>query len=308
MTNELYSACRLCPFECGVDRSVSKGRCGQSAEMRVALAYPHLWEEPCLSGQGIEEPIKGSGAVFFVGCSLGCVYCQNRKISGKNSDAGELITEEELADEFLRLQSLGVHNINLVTAAHFTPSVIKSLEIARAKGLTLPVVYNSSGYESENTIDMLSGYVDVYMPDFKYFSSRMSSLYSGAPDYPEVCRKAIKRMVRQRREPQFDENGFMLSGVIVRHLVLPGSDADSRKIISALYEDFGDSGIVLSLMNQYTPMPDMPYPELNERVSESAYLRVVEKAQDLGFKYIYTQSGESASESFIPEFAGSTRR
>lgn len=302
MTNDLYSACRLCPFECGVDRRKAVGRCGQGAEMRVALAYPHLWEEPCLSGQGLEEPIKGSGTVFFVGCSLGCVYCQNAKISRKSSTVGEVFTHERLADEFLRLQSLGVHNVNLVTAAHFVPSVVKSIEIARKHGLTLPIVYNSSGYESEETLSILDGYIDIYMPDFKYFSERLASLYSGAPNYPSVCRKAVKAMYRQCGEPKFDEKGFMLSGVIVRHLVLPGSDADSRKILSVLHEDFGGTGIVLSLMNQYTPMPDMPYPELSERLPESAYLRVLERAEKLGFKYLYTQSGEAAEESFIPDF------
>ncbi len=302
MTNDAYSACRLCPFECGIDRRVSVGRCGQGAGMRVALAYPHLWEEPCLSGQGLEEPIKGSGTVFFVGCSLGCVYCQNAKISRKSSAVGELLTAERLADELLRLQSLGVHNINLVTAAHFVPEIIKSIEIARRLGLKLPIVYNSSGYESEKTLDMLNGYIDIYMPDFKYFSERLSALYSGASNYPMICRKAINTMFKQRGEPRFDENGFMLSGVIVRHLVLPGSDADSRRVLSLLHEDFGDAGIVLSLMNQYTPMPDMPYPELNERLPKSAYLRVLTHAEKMGFKYLYTQSGEAAQESFIPEF------
>ncbi len=302
MINDLYSKCRLCPFECGVDRRRTVGRCGQGAEMRVALAYPHLWEEPCLSGQGLEEPIKGSGTVFFVGCSLGCVYCQNARISRKSSTAGEVFTDERLADEFLRLQSLGVHNVNLVTAAHFAPSVVKSIEIARKHGLTLPIVYNSSGYESEETLSILDGYIDIYMPDFKYFSEGLASLYSGAPNYPSVCRRAINTMYGQCGEPRFDEKGFMLSGVIVRHLILPGSDADSRKILSVLHEDFGETGVVLSLMNQYTPMPDMPYPELSERLPEGAYLRVLERAEKLGFKYLYTQSGEAASESFIPDF------
>ena len=270
--------------------------------MRIALAYPHLWEEPCLSGQGLEDPIKGSGTVFFVGCSLGCVYCQNARISRKSSTLGELYSTERLAEELLRLQSLGVHNVNLVTATHFVPSVIKSIEAARKNGLTLPIVYNSSGYESSDTLDMLSGYVDIYMPDFKYFSEKLSALYSGAPDYPSVCRAAIKRMHKQVGEPKFGKDGMMLSGVIVRHLVLPGSDADSRRILDLIYEDFGESGIVLSLMNQYTPMPDMPFPELTERLPESAYIRVLEKAERLGFKYVYTQSGEAARESFIPDF------
>ena len=302
MSTEQYKNCRLCPFECGVDRRTEKGRCGQGDKMRVALAYPHLWEEPCLSGQGTEEPVKGSGTVFFVGCSLGCVYCQNAKISRRSSQLGRVMTANELCDEFLRLETLGVHNVNLVTAAHFVPEIIEAIEIARGLGFKLPIVYNSSGYENEKTLDMLNGYIDIYMPDFKYFSEKLSALYSGAPDYPRVCKKAIKRMWEQVGEPKFDENGFMLSGVIVRHLILPGADADSRRIVSSLHEDFGDSGIVLSLMNQYTPMPDMPFPELTEKLPESAYLRVINKAEKLGFKYLYTQSGEAASESFIPDF------
>ncbi len=302
MTDELYKSCRLCPFECGIDRTVSKGRCGQSAEVKVALAYPHLWEEPTLSGQGIENDVKGSGTVFFVGCNLHCVFCQNAEISGKNADVGSIFTAGSLADEFIRLESIGGHNINLVTATHYVPTVIKAIEKARKTGLKLPIIYNSSGYESEKTVKMLNGYIDIYMPDFKYFSKRLASLYSHVPDYRNICRKAIKAMYEQRGDPKFDEKGFMISGVIVRHLVLPGSDMDSRKIISILYEDFGDDGIVLSIMNQYTPMPGMPYPELTEKLPESAYLRVVSHADKLGFRYLYTQSGETASESFIPKF------
>lgn len=268
----------------------------------MALAYPHLWEEPCLSGQGLEDPVKGSGTVFFTGCSLGCVFCQNAKISRKGSNAGRIVSERALADEFLRLEALGVHNINLVTAAHFAPTVIKAIETARVLGLKLPFVYNSSGYESEKTLEMLNGYIDIYMPDLKYFSERLARLYSNAPGYRDVCLNAIKIMYKQCGEPHFDENGYMLSGVIVRHLVLPGSDADSRKVISLLHESFGEDGVALSVMSQYTPMPDMPYPELTERLPKSAYLRVVSHAQGLGFKYLYTQEGEAASESFIPGF------
>ncbi len=305
MTDDLYAECRLCPFECGVDRRSAAGRCGQGAEARVALAYPHLWEEPCLSGQGIEEPVKGSGTVFFTGCSLGCVFCQNARISKRGASAGKILTYSELADEFLRLEALGVHNINLVTAAHFAPTVIKAVERARLLGLKLPIVYNSSGYESEKTLELLNGYINVYMPDFKYFSERLALLYSNAPGYRDICLNAIKIMYQQCGKPRFDEKGFMLSGVIVRHLVMPGSDADSRKVISLLHENFGEDGVALSVMNQYTPMPNMPYPELTERLPKSAYLRVVSHAEGLGFKYLYTQDGESASESFIPEFSES---
>ena len=300
---DLYQGCRLCPFECGSDRAnVSLGRCGCDNKMRVARIAPHYWEEPCLSGQGIEADVKGSGTVFFVGCSLGCVFCQNRKISERGSALGKIYTESELADEFLKLEALGVHNINLVTASHFAPSVAKAISIARAHGLTVPTVYNCSGYEKVETLKMLDGLIDIYMPDFKFFSSLLSSHYAKAPNYKDVCEKAIREMQRQTGKPVFDEKGFMTKGTIVRHLVLPGSDSDSRKIVLLLHEAFDSDGIALSVMSQYTPSDDLTFHELTEKLSPAAYLRVVEHAQRLGFKYLYTQSGESADESFIPEF------
>ncbi len=306
---DFYLSCTLCPFECGADRTHGKtGRCGMDSNMRVARIAPHYFEEPCLSGQGLEEPIKGSGTVFFVGCSLGCVFCQNSKISGKCTSIGAIYDEKSLANEFLRLQELGVHNINLVTASHFAPSVVKSIEIARAQGLSIPIVYNCSGYEKLKMLEMLNGYIDIYMPDFKFFSSALSRDYARCENYREIANEAIKEMQRQTGKPVFDEQGFMQSGTLVRHLVLPGSDADSQKIISLLHENFGADGIALSVMSQYTPPKgDVPFPELTEKLPFAAYLRAVDKAQRLGFKYLYTQDGESADESFIPDFAGSPR-
>lgn len=298
-----YSACRLCPFECGVDRVNGKlGRCRSSAEMRIARIAPHYWEEPCLSGQGIEDEIKGSGTVFFTGCALRCVYCQNQKISRPSGEIGQIYTPEQLADEFLRLQDMGVHNINLVTASHFIPSVIKTLDISKTRGLNLPIVFNCGGYESVSSLKMLDGYVDIYLPDFKYYSYKNAENYSSAPNYREICLEAIKEMQRQTGRPIFSENGFMLKGTIIRHLILPGSDLDSRRIISLIHENFGGDGVGLSLMSQYTPVCETPYPELSETLPSSAYLRVVEHAQKLGFELLYTQDGGSASESFIPEF------
>lgn len=270
--------------------------------MRIARIAPHYWEEPCLSGQGKEDPIKGSGTVFFVGCSLRCIFCQNSKISRGGDDIGKVYSAEELADKLLRLEESGVHNINLVTATHYAPSVVRAVELARGLGLTLPIVYNCSGYEAPETLDMLNGIIDIYMPDLKYLSSRLSELYSKAPDYPEVCKTAVRIMQSQTGRPVFDENGFMTRGTLVRHLVLPGSDLDSRRIVSYLHETYGSDGIALSLMSQYTPVRELPFPELNEKLPKSAYLRVVGHAQALGFKYLYTQDGESADESFIPEF------
>ena len=300
---DLYKSCKLCPFECGADRTDGKlGRCASTEKMHVARIAPHYWEEPCLSGQGIEDPVKGSGTVFFVGCSLGCIFCQNRKISDNHSNLGIILNEYELADEFIHLEQLGVHNINLVTASHFTPSVAKAITIAKSKGLTVPTVYNCSGYEKTETLKMLEGLIDVYMPDFKFCSSLLSSQYARCENYREVTEKAVQEMQRQTGSPVFDEKGFMKRGTLVRHLVLPGSDADSRKIISLLHSKYGSDGIALSVMSQYTPTSDLPYPELTEKLSPAAYLRVVEHAQKLGFEYLYTQSGESADESFIPEF------
>ena len=298
-----YKSCRLCPFECAIDRTVGKtGRCGMSDKMRIARIAPHYWEEPCLSGQGIEIPVKGSGTVFFVGCSLGCVFCQNSKISEKGSTLGEFYDENRLADELLRLQDCGVHNINFVTASHFSPSIVKTIEIARRQGLTIPTVYNCSGYESLFALKLLDGYIDIYMPDFKFFSSTLSRDYARCENYREVTFEAIKEMQRQTGAPIFDENGFIKSGTLVRHLILPGSDGDSRKIVELLHGEFAQDGIALSLMSQYTPKENLPLVELTEKLPKAAYLRVVEYAQRLGFTYLYTQSGDSADESFIPEF------
>lgn len=274
--------------------------------MRVARIAPHYWEEPFLSGQGIEESVQGSGTVFFCGCNLGCVYCQNYKISRGKKDVTELgrdYTPSELADEFLRLEQMGVHNINLVTAAHFLPSVAETVSLARARGLRIPTVYNSSGYESAESLKLLDGLIDVYLPDVKYFSKKYASDYSFAPNYPDVARAMVDEAYRQRGKPIFDENGFMISGVAVRHLILPGCDGDSVKIINWLRDTFGEDGVCLSLMNQYTPVVETEFPELSERLPKKAYLRVIKRAQQLGFKYLFTQADGTALESFIPDFS-----
>ena len=297
MAENPYKRCTLCPISCGTDRTVGNtGRCGSGDKMKIARIAPHMWEEPCISGQ------KGSGTVFFTGCSLHCVYCQNSKISSRNTSLGTEYTEKQLAEAMLCLQERGVHNINLVTASHFLPSVIKTLKIAKKQGLKIPVVYNCSGYETPQAVSSLSGLIDIFMPDIKYFSSRLSLLYSGVQDYPEIAFNAIKLMRSISGSPVF-ENGLMLSGTLVRHLILPGSDADSRKIITRLFSEYGKDDIALSLMSQYTPMPNVKFPELTERLPKNAYLRTVAHAQKLGFSYLYTQNGDSAKESFIPEFS-----
>ena len=267
------------------------------SKMTVARAALHFWEEPCISGD------RGSGAVFFSGCSLGCVYCQNRTIARMQS--GREITEERLAEIFLELQDQGAANINLVTACHYVPQVKRSLDIAKSRGLTLPVVYNSGGYEKKETLKMLEGYVDVYLPDYKYHDMDLAGKFSRASGYPEAAQDAIREMVRQTGECRFDESGYIQRGTIVRHLILPGHTRNSIDALTWLYRTFGDA-IYISIMNQFTPVQSIPeYPELNRRVTPREYRKVVDYALNLGIKNGFTQEGTAAAESFIPEFDGS---
>lgn len=300
---KLQAECVLCPRKCMVDRSVLRGVCGQSEQLRVARVSLHMWEEPCISG------VHGSGTVFFSGCSLGCVYCQNYEISARN--VGKNITVEELSGHFLSLEEQGANNINLVTAAHFVPQVIQALERAVSQGLTIPVVYNSSGYESVDTLKMLEGHVSVYLPDFKYMDEALARRYSKAADYPAVAQKALSEMVRQcpdivfQQEKGVDgESPIMTRGVIVRHLVLPGCVEDSKKVIRYLARTYGER-IFVSIMNQYTPLPHVAeYPELKRKVTQEEYDEVVDYAIGLGVENGFIQEGDVAEESFIPAFSG----
>jgi len=289
--------CTLCPRECHVDRtSGKKGYCKVTDELAVARAALHMWEEPCISGE------EGSGTVFFSGCSLGCVYCQNHNIS--KGLAGKIITIERLAEIFLELQAKGANNINLVTPSHYVPHIIEALNISREKGLNIPIVYNCSGYEKVETLRLLEGYVDIYLPDFKYMSEEPAKKYSNCMDYFIVAAKALDEMVRQVKEAVFDERGIMQKGVIVRHLVLPGYLEDSKRIIKYLYENYGDK-IYISIMNQYTPViKNKIYPELNRKITEEEYEELVDYAIEIGVENGFIQEGETASESFIPEFNG----
>lgn len=291
----ILSSCTLCPRECGADRQRGqRGRCRADARVRVARAALHMWEEPCISGQ------EGSGAVFFSGCSLGCIYCQNREISGGESGAD--ISVGRLADIFLELEAQGANNINLVTAGHYVPQVISALEKAKSAGLGIPVVYNSSGYEKAETLKLLEGLVDVYLPDFKYMDPALAGQYSGAPDYPAVAREAIQEMVRQRPQPQFDERGIMTAGVIVRHLLLPGHVKEAKRILAYLHQEYGER-IYISMMNQYTPGPAVAGdPLLRRRVTKREYERLLDFAQETGLAQGFYQEGETAKESFIPAF------
>ena len=290
--------CDLCPRKCLVDRKKGeKGICGQTENLKVARAALHFWEEPCISGDA------GSGAVFFSGCPLHCVFCQNENIA--NGTVGKEISLERLVDIFLELQEKRANNINLVTPGHFVPQIVKALDQARKEGLTLPVVYNTSSYETVDTIKMLEGYVDIYLPDFKYMSPVLSKKYSHAPDYAEVAKAAIAEMVRQTGKAVFvngDEDNLILSGTIVRHLTLPGCMADSMQILKYLHDTYGDM-IYISIMNQFTPLSNLEkYPELNRRITDEEYETLVDYAIEIGIENGFIQEGNTAEESFIPAF------
>ncbi|MCD7750729.1 MAG: radical SAM protein [Lachnospiraceae bacterium] len=325
--------CTLCPRNCKADRTVgNSGFCGVPAEIYAARASLHMWEEPCLSGA------NGSGTVFFTGCNLKCVYCQNHSIAlgtspsfAENNAAnpsadtcdhstatpsahtdrltdcttaikGQKLSAAELSQVFLRLQAAGAHNINLVTPSHYVPQIREALLIARADGLTLPIVYNSSGYDLPETLRLLDGLVDIYMPDFKYLSPELASRYSHASDYPQVAKAALKEMFRQVGRPVWD-GPLLTRGVLVRYLLLPGCLKDGKAVLEYLYTTYGDD-IIISIMNQYTPQPAQltDYPELNRRVTTYEYNSLVNYALSLGIENAYIQEGKTAEESFIPDF------
>lgn len=289
--------CLRCPRQCGVDRSVQYGFCGESEEIRIARAAPHMWEEPPISGQ------NGSGTIFFSGCNLRCIYCQNHEIAV--SHLGYPVSADQLLRIFFDLQAQGVHNINLVTAGHFVKELLPVLRKAKGAGLQIPILWNSSGYESAETIRMLEGLIDIYLPDFKYINPKTATEYSNAPDYPEIAKLSLAEMVRQTGAPQIDkETGLMTRGVQVRHLVLPGHAQESRQILWYLCQTYGN-GIGYSIMNQYTPMPQMKdHPLLSRRVTAQEYENVIRYAKQIGIENAFTQEGEAACESFIPEFSG----
>lgn len=279
------------------------GRCGQTEELVVARAALHMWEEPCISGK------EGSGAVFFVGCPLGCVFCQNREIARgraeRDEQPGKSITVDRLAEIFLELQGQKTNNINLVTPTHYVPQIVEAVREARKKGLHIPIVYNTGSIETPETVHMLEDTVDIFLPDLKFCGRNIAGRYAHLPAYFDIATKAIGEMVRMRGEAAFDERGMMTRGVIVRHMVLPGHTKDSKEILRYLWENFGDS-IYVSIMNQYTPMPgiEREFPELGRRVTRREYDRVVDYALELGFSNAFVQEGPTAEESFIPAFDG----
>ncbi len=283
--------CTLCPRNCGVERTAESGAgvCRMGTQPKIARAALHMWEEPCISGT------RGSGAVFFSGCGLRCVFCQNEAISQQGE--GKIVTPARLAEIFRELEAQGAHNINLVTAAHFVPAVLEALSLYRPN---IPIVYNSSGYESIETLRMISGVVDIYLPDYKYIDPNMAAMLSGARDYPEVAFAAIAEMIRQTGAPVYDENGMMQRGTLIRHLVLPGLTGDSMKILTRIRDEF--PGIPVSLMGQYTPCGRaLSMPGMDRKIKKKEYARVLAHMEAIGLDG-YRQELGSADGAFIPSF------
>lgn len=288
--------CELCPRRCGVDRTKSVGFCGADDKVRIALVSLHPWEEPCLTGT------KGAGTVFFSFCNLRCCFCQNHEISHEGK--GKEVSVERLAEIFLEQQERGAATLDLVTPTHYVVQIIEALDIARLRGFHLPVVYNSSGYETEEVIEALRGYVDVFLPDLKYKWEASGREYSLAPNYFEYASKAIQKMVEITGPIQFDANGQMRRGVLVRHLILPNHRHESMELLDWLHETFGDA-IQVSIMNQYTPMyRAAEHKGMNRKLTTFEYQSVVAHALDIGMENAYVQEGETASEKFVPHFDG----
>lgn len=290
-----YENCLLCPRKCGINRRTGQtGVCGVSSEIMVARAALHYWEEPCISGK------RGSGAVFFSGCSLHCVFCQNREIS--DGKEGKVISKERLSDIFIELAGKGANNINLVTPGQYIPDIVWAVNDAKSRGMKLPIIYNTSGYENVTELKLLEGIVDVYLPDFKYMDSTLSAMYSRAKDYPSVAKQALSEMVRQQPEVVIDDaTGLIQKGVIVRQLLLPGHVNDAKAVLKYLYDTYRDH-VYISMMSQFTPIALKDYPEINRTVTKREYERLVNYALEIGITNAFIQEGDVAKDSFIPAF------
>lgn len=286
--------CNLCPRKCNIDRGERVGVCGVPEQIMVCRAAPHYGEEPCISGT------RGSGTVFFAGCNLHCVFCQNRAIS--QGISGDAVSVAQLRDIFLRLRDSGVHNINLVTPSHYTTAIAEALS---GLELGIPVVWNSSGYESAESLRRMEGLVQVYMPDFKYACPEAAARYSGAPDYPERALETVCEMYRQAGPFRLDEDGILQRGLLIRHLILPGAAENTLRVIDAVEDHLPAKHIMFSLMSQYTPMPGTErFPELQRRVSWEEYERCASYLEFSDIEFGYFQSPESATEEMIPAFDG----
>lgn len=292
---ELQDRCELCPRRCLADRKNGKiGFCGGGREVKIARAALHFWEEPCISGE------SGSGTVFFSGCTMRCVFCQNREIS--RGEAGKTVSIERLAEIFLELQAKNANNINLVTPMHYAPQITAALDSARKKGLHLPIVWNTGGWELRESVGAVRDYADIWLTDFKYADNSLAEKFSSAKNYYEFALESLYQMVGQTGEAVFDDNGIMKKGVIVRHLMLPGHLDDTKNILRLLHENFGDR-IWISIMNQYTPLcSDERYPELSRTVSDEEYDEAIDFALSLGIENAFVQEGGTVGESFIPPF------
>ncbi|WP_306791778.1 radical SAM protein [Agathobacter rectalis] len=290
-----YENCLLCPRKCGTNRRTGQtGVCGVSSEIKVARAALHYWEEPCISGK------RGSGAVFFSGCSLHCVFCQNREIS--DGKEGKVISKERLSDIFMELADKGANNINLVTPGQYIPDIVWAVNDAKSRGMKLPIIYNTSGYENVTELKLLEGIVDVYLPDFKYMDSTLSAMYSRAKDYPSVAKQALSEMVRQQPDVVIDDaTGLIQKGVIVRQLLLPGHVNDAKAVLKYLYDTYHDH-VYISMMSQFTPIALKDYPEINRTVTRREYERLVDYALEIGITNAFIQEGDVAKDSFIPAF------
>ncbi len=289
-----YDCCTLCPRMCRVDRTKTVGYCKATDKVMAARAALHKWEEPCISGT------RGSGAVFFSNCTLKCIFCQNYRIS--HEGFGKEISAERLADIFLELEDQGAHNINLVTPTHYLPSVIRALDIAKPK-LDIPIVYNCGGYERVETVRELEGYVDIYLPDLKYFDDGLAKKYSNAPGYFRIALAAIKEMIRQVKNLVYDSEGLMKKGVIVRHMVLPGCRNDSINLLRNMSEELPKGDYLVSIMSQYTPFyKAAKYPEIDRRITTYEYESVIEEAIRLGLTDGFMQEKSSAKEEYTPPF------
>ena len=290
-----YENCLLCPRKCGINRRTGQtGVCGVSSEIKVARAALHYWEEPCISGK------RGSGAVFFSGCSLHCVFCQNREIS--DGKEGKVISKERLSDIFIELADKGANNINLVTPGQYIPDIVWAVNDAKSRGMKLPIIYNTSGYENVTELKLLEGIVDVYLPDFKYMDSTLSAMYSRAKDYPSVAKQALSEMVRQQPEVVIDDaTGLIQKGVIVRQLLLPRHVNDAKAVLKYLYDTYRDH-VYISMMSQFTPIALEDYPEINRTVTKREYERLVNYALEIGITNAFIQEGDVAKDSFIPAF------
>ena len=286
--------CNLCPNNCNVDRENGElGYCRASNQMVIARYSLHMWEEPVISGD------TGSGTIFFSYCNMRCCFCQNYEISELHK--GRVVSIDEFSNICLELQDSGASNINLVTPTHYVHVIVEGLRLAKEKGLVIPVLYNSSGYEKVEAIRMLDGLVDIYLPDLKYYDDNLACKYSKCRDYFKCASQAIKEMVKQVGKIEIDNDGMMKKGIIVRHLLLPGALEDSKKILKYLYDEYQDD-IIISIMNQYTPVRKLAYEELNHNVSDSEYDELIDYAYDLGIRNAFIQDGGTQEESFIPDF------